>query len=343
MMLKVIAYTGGYNAPSGIWRVQQYQEPLKEFGIGIRECGSRAGAYPPPQKWLRPAWGLWNVVDRAPDALLSLGYDLVLFQREMLSTFVTWEPLTKGPRVLDVDDAIWVHRGGHFARRLAGHCDHIICGNRFLAEEFSHWNPNVTILPTPVDTSIFSPGIKQVDWGRPIIGWMGLYSGFEYLYAVERALGEVLRNHPQAILRIVCSRRPEFRTLPSDQVQHIPWTLESEARMIQEMTIGIMPLDDTVGSRGKCSLKMLRYMACGLPVVVSPVGMNAEILEKGNVGFGPTSEREWVDNLSELLGNPELRSQMGRVGCEIVMKHYSLQALVPQLAKTLLHATGKSS
>jgi glycosyltransferase involved in cell wall biosynthesis len=340
-LLRVIAYTGGWNAPSRIFRVQHYRVPLRGFGIEMSECPSAAGLYPPASKWLRPAWALWNLADRAPDTLRSLGYDLVFLQREMLSTYVTWEPLTKKPRVLDVDDAIWVHRRGHFAARLAALSDHIICGNSFLAQEFSRWNPSVTILPTPVDTQTFYPQTGPRDGERPIIGWMGLPSSLRYVYQIEQALARVLGRYPEAVLRIVCGSRPDFRMIPQERVHWIPWTRENEARTIQEMTIGIMPLDDTVFSRGKCSYKMLLYMASGLPVVVSPVGMNAEVLKKGMVGFGPGSEPDWVDNLSQLLSSPKLREQMGKVGRETVVREFSVEALAPRLARVLLHTAGK--
>ena len=339
--LRVLAYTGGWNTPSGVWRVQQYVKPLHEFGIDLRNCPSSVGSHPPLKKWLRPVWGISNLLDRAPDTLRSLAYDVVFFQREMLSTFVTWEPLTKGPRILDVDDAIWMNPRGDFAERLARRCDHVICGNQFLAEQFSRWNPDISILPTPVDTAMFCPGTKQKDESRPVIGWMGLYTGFPYLYSIEPALRQVLLNNPNAILRTVCSHRPVFRSLPPEQVEHVTWTPENEARTIQEMTIGIMPLDGSVFSRGKCSFKMLLYMACGVPVVVTPVGMNTEVLGKGNVGFGAATERDWVDALTELLRNSRLRSEMGRTGRDVVLRNYSVDVLAPKLAFTLLRVGGK--
>jgi glycosyltransferase involved in cell wall biosynthesis len=323
--------------------VQHYIEPLKEFGVDMRECPSGAGLYPPLRKWLRPLWGLWSLSDRVPDVLQSFRYDISLFQRELLSTFVTWEPFTKRPRVFDIDDAVWVHRGGHFARRLAHLCDHIICGNQFLAEEFSRWNPNISILPTPVDTSAFYPAADHAKDRRPTVGWMGLSSHYPDLYGVERALGEVLRCHPEAVLRIVSDRPPQFQSLPASQVQYVRWTAENQVRLIQEMTIGIMPLDDSVVSRGKCSFKMLLYMACGRPVVVTPLGMNADVLRKGNVGFGAASEDDWVDHLNLLLQKPELGSQMGMIGREVVLREYSIEALAPQLAKILLRVGGKIS
>jgi len=334
-MLQIIAYTGGWKSPSRVYRVQEYLAPLREYGIDMRECASWAGAYPPARTWLRPAWGVWNLLDRLPDVVRSYRYDLVFFQREMLSTYVTWEPMTKKPRVFDVDDAIWTHPRGEFAARLAGLCDLIICGNNFLAEQFSRWNPRVTVLPTPVNTKLFCPSVAPLKKKRDIIGWMGLPFGLKFLYGVERALAEVLRRHRDAVLRVVSSSCPQFRLLSPGQVEWIPWSREEEVRSIQEMTIGIMPLDDSVRSRGKCSYKMLLYMACGVPVVVTPVGMNAEVLAKGNVGFGAATEEEWIDNLSMLLSRPRLCAEMGTAGREVVSKHFSVETLVPALAKAL--------
>ena len=338
----MIAYTGGHNAPSRVPRVQHYVKPLKERGIEVHECASRAGVYPPEKRWLRPFWGIWNLCDRLPGVAQSFRYDLSFFQREFLSTLVTWEPLTKGPRVFDVDDAIWVHRGGGFARKLARLCDHVICGNRFLAEEFSRWNPNVSVLPTPVDTSRFQPRSGSANGNRSIVGWMGLSSGYCNFRGVERALAEVLRRHPDAILRIVSDSPLQFQDLPHHQVQYVHWTVENHVSLMQEMTIGIMPLDDTVVSRGKCSFKMLQYMACGLPVVVSPVGMNTEVLGQGEVGFGAANEPEWVSSLDKLLDDPELRSRMGQAGRSVVVQKYSVEALVPRLVKVLQDVAGRA-
>ena len=335
-MLKVIACTGGHKAPSRVPRVQQYISYLKTLGIDMRECPSRAGLYPPEQnKFVRPAWALWNLVDHVPAVIRSHNYDVCLLQREMLSTLVTLEPLTKRPRILDVDDAIWVHRGGGFARRLAALCDHVICGNRFLAEQFSQWNPNVSILPTAVDTRRFTPRSHDDKRARPVIGWLGLSSGFSYLYAIESALREVLLRHPDAILRIVSDQTPCFHLLPAEQLECLTYVREQEVRQIQGMTVGIMPLDDSVVSRGKCSFKMLLYMACGIPVVVSPFGMNVEVLQNGEVGFGARNSSEWVESLEMLLNNPDLAARLGKAGRAAVEQHYSVEVLAPRLAETL--------
>jgi glycosyltransferase involved in cell wall biosynthesis len=101
------------------------------------------------------------------------------------------------------------------------------------------------------------------------------------------------------------------------------------------MTIGIMPLEDSVICRGKCSFKMLQYMACGIPVVVTPCGMNAEVLQKGCVGFGARTDAEWIDALDALITNPDLAARMGQAGRAVVERDYSLNVLAPRLAGIL--------
>jgi glycosyltransferase involved in cell wall biosynthesis len=120
--------------------------------------------------------------------------------------------------------------------------------------------------------------------------------------------------------------------LPAERVEYIPWSPENEVRTIQEMSVGLMPADDSLWARGKCSYKMLLYLSCGVPAVVSPVGMNQEVLSLGRVGFGPRSEAEWVDCLISLLENPEQAQQMGEHGRRVVEEQFSLQVLTPRLA-----------
>lgn len=340
-MRRVLAFTGGNSCPSRVPRVQQYIPGLVELGIELTECPSRVGSIPPEQKWLRPVWVLGNLAEHLPAAFRSYAYDAVLLHREMLSTWVTLEPLVKRPRIFDVDDAIWVNGGGKFAQRLAILVDCIICGNSFLAENFSRWNSNVTVLPTAVDTSRFVPRWRHTEDDTPVIGWFGLSAGFQFLYGIESSLAVLMRRNPTLVLRIVSNKPPRFRFLPQEQVQFVPYIREDEVTEIQKMSVGLMPLDDSETSRGKCSFKMLQYMACGLPVVVSRVGMNAEVLQKGEVGFGVTDSREWVESIEMLVRDRELGMRMGKVGRSVVERHYSLTALLPKMAEILGRVVGR--
>ena len=293
-----------------------------------------ATCYPPEQKILRPFWAVGSLVELIPGVLNSVRYDLVFFQREMLSTLITLEPFTKRPRVLDVDDAIWIHRGGATARRLANLCDSIICGNAFLADHFSQWNRNVTIIPTAVDTDRFCPAnIDSSD--HSIIGWSGGKSGLPELYRIEEALSTVLTMHPRAVIRVLCDGPPQFRNIPAERIDYVPWSPETELPAIQQMTVGLMPLTDTLWNRGKCSYKMLLSMACAVPMVVSPTGMNQEVLRLGDGALSADSSADWVERLDMLLSNPADAARRGQAGREIVVKHFSLGSVTPLLASEL--------
>jgi glycosyltransferase involved in cell wall biosynthesis len=333
-VLKVAAYTGGRDVPAARFRVRQHIEGLRKLGIHITEYTAPLSSYPPKGRLIRPAWALASLAARVPAGLMGYQYDLTLFQREMLSTFTTLEGLTKRPRVLDVDDAIWIYRGGNFAARLARMCDGVICGNAFLAEQFGRWNAKVAIVPTAVDTDRFVPHAPVAE---PIIGWSGTMGGLRYLYGIEKALSRVLDSVPDARLRIVSDAPPRFGQIPREKVEFIRWSPDTEVEAIQGMAVGIMPLSDSPWGRGKCSFKMLTYMSSGIPVVVSPVGMNREVLSLGTVGFGPSSDEEWVTALCSLLEQPKMREKLGLHGRRIVTERYSIKAVRPRLAQALRH------
>lgn len=335
-MIRIAAFTGGLSVPSARFRVRQHIPALHREGINVEEFTSAFGQYPPRVRWVRPLWALATLTERLPAVVLSHRYDATLLQREIMSTFVTLEPLTTRPRILDVDDAIFLRRGGGFARKLAELSDKIICGNNYLAEWFCRWNVNVDVIPTAVDTGRYRPSVEIKQPDSPLtIGWIGTSSNYKYLYGIESALGKVIRGHPCARLKVVSDKIPEFRYLSSSQIDFELWSESNEIQAIQSFDIGIMPLDDTPWTRGKCSFKMLQYMAIGLPVVVSPVGMNAEILKLGILGYGATSEQQWIDSLIALLEDSALRARLGAEGRRVAERSFSLDVVTPQLARSL--------
>jgi glycosyltransferase involved in cell wall biosynthesis len=338
-VISVAAFTAGRNVPASRFRVRQYIDGLKQYGVELSEFYPRAGGYPPEGKWTRPFWAVASLAGRMPDIARSFSYDVTLLQREMLSTFLTLEPFTKRPRVLDVDDAIWLNRESAFARKLAEISDSVICGNSFLAEYFRRWNANITILPTAVDTKRFVP-LEVTSFGdSPVIGWSGNRSGFADLKIAEAPLRTLLTQYPKARLRIMADERPAF-DVPAHQLEFVPWSPEIEVQTIQSMDIGIMPLRDTLWSRGKCSYKMLLYMSCGIPVVVSPVGMNAEILELGSIGESANSADDWISALEALISNAKLAASMGEQGRAVVLNRFSIEALAGKLAAEVLRVSG---
>jgi len=331
-MLRVTAYTGGKDVPSARFRVRQYIPALGRMGIQVNEAPARFGSYPPAARTLRPAWGVLALAERFYAALGSRDTDVTFLQREMLSTFASVERFTKPPRILDVDDAIWLLRGGQAAISLARCCEMVICGNEFIADFFSRYAPNVVVLPTPVDTRRFCPA--QGDRDPRVICWSGTSSGLPFLYSIEQALAAVLAGAPERRLRVVCDTAPRFSKVRPEQVMFVPWSETVEVAAIQDAGVAIMPLDDSPWSRGKCSYKLLTYMSCGVPVVATPVGMNGDLLSRAPAGFGARTKAEWTDALERILSSPA-GGAMGAAGRQLVERDYSLSALSPRMAGIL--------
>jgi glycosyltransferase involved in cell wall biosynthesis len=335
-MLRVTAFTGGAAVPSARFRVRQYIPALRGFGIEVRETPARFGSYPPACALLRPLWGIASVAERFSAVLGGIGGDVTWLQREMLSTLATVERFTRPPRVLDVDDAIWLLRGGRAAVGIARLCDHVICGNDFIADFFREHTKRVTVLPTAVDTERFCPAPGSTR--AKVICWSGTSSGLHYLEAIEKPIAAVLKADAGRKLRVVCDAAPKLTSIPSTQLEFVEWSEAVEVAAIRNAAAAIMPLDDSAWSRGKCGYKLLSCLACGVPVVASPVGVNAKILAHGDVGITAATPEQWKDALEFLLSERDRAAAMGAKGRQMVVREYSVKTLAPRLAEVLKRA-----
>lgn len=306
---------------------------LERHGFEVSEIGSHFGAYPPASRVRRPIWLAATTTESLARTIWSNRFSLRFLQRNLTSTLCTWEPLLRKPFVFDVDDAIFLGSRGGSADRIARSSSLTICGNDFLADHFSKFGA-VAVLPTAVDTARYFPRTNSSSSVK-IIGWSGSSSGLKYLYGIEPAIAALLEKHPDAFIKIISDKPPVFKTLATNRVLYEPWSPEREVVGLQDFSIGIMPLEDDLWARGKCSFKMLTYMAVGVPVVVSPVGMNSEILAQASCGFGPKNENEWVDAMSCLLNSPSLAEKMGKAGRQLVEDRYAKNVIAPALAGIL--------
>lgn len=337
--MRVSAFTGGEDWGSARFRVRQYIPHLRLGGVEMTEYPLRWGSVLPQSKMVRPWWVVGTALQRIGTLSRTLGSDLMLIQRQLLPTYVPLDQLVSGPKVLDVDDAIWLNRGGHRVPGLASRCDAVICGNTFLAERFSSWNRNVCVIPTPVDTERLRPPANRALRSQSIICWNGRSNGFPYLYSIEKSLNSVLCRHPDRKLLILSDAPPRFSAIPGDRIDFVRWSPRAEVQGLQVSTVGIMPLEDSEWALGKCSFKMLCYMACGLPSVVSPVGMNRDVLSLATLGLPAASAADWVDSLETLLADSNYAARLGAEGRRIAVEHFSVERLAPVFAKALLSVT----
>jgi len=285
---------------------------------------------------------LYRAADLLRDLALARRFDLVWIQRKMYPPAVARHLGRPGGRVvLDLDDAVDLpppdRACGARARRrfrrnfeaTAGRADLVLCGNRELAARLPH--ARFEIVPTPIDTARFDPRrLRPTD--RPVIGWVGHSSNFAYLEALAGPLREIRRRHPDAVVRVVADRPPALSGVP---VEFERWTLEREVECFEGLRVGLMPLADTPWARAKCAFKAIQYMALGIPAVVSPVGMNVDLVRHGDNGWLAAADGEWIDGVDRLLGDAALRARLGAAGRRTVVERFSLEAVGARLAAIL--------
>lgn len=241
---------------------------------------------------------------------------------------------------MDVDDSIWLDKplGKYAIPRIARRMDTIIAGNSYLADWFSKYCKNVFVLPTVIDTQRYT---QKSDYSEKFtIGWTGMACCYKYIRFIERPLSRFLQNHSEVEMLFVAERPYKSSILPSRRIRFYRWNEQTETSALKEMSVGIVFLPDDEWTRGKCSLKMLGYMSAGLPVVASPVGVNNEILAKGQAGFAATSEDEWFEALETIYKDHSLRIKLGNNGRRIVEQYYSISANVNKLADILKTSAG---
>jgi glycosyltransferase involved in cell wall biosynthesis len=256
------------------------------------------------------------------------------------------------PIVTDYDDAIFHNydlHGSPAVRLLLGRkidavmaaSALVLAGNSYLAERARAAGARrIEIVPTVVDIANYA---VKPDRGAPItpkIGWIGSPTTWAaYMAPMMSVLTAVAAAEGARMLAVGAGKE----AAPHPTLDTMPWSEETEVECIQAMDIGIMPLADSPWARGKCGYKLIQYMACGLPVVASPVGVNAEIVEHGVNGFLARSDDEWRQALETLLCDPGLRRQMGQAGRRKVETQYSLQVWGPRVAGLLRQAAERGT
>jgi glycosyltransferase involved in cell wall biosynthesis len=328
--IKAAALTAGANDPASFFRIRQHIPALARRGIEVIDypCG--------PYKWYLP--GIFKALPRIPAVIASRKADIVWVSRSLVYGYETFERFLRRPRVLDADDAIWLDfpLGRLAMPHIARGMDAIISGNNFLADWFNRYCSNVHIVPTAVDLNRYHKRpASSIPTNKFVIGWTGLASNYKYLNLIEPPLCRFLQDHPDAEILIIAEKKWPSRMIDPERINFVPWSRNTEADALHRASVGIMPLPDQLWSRGKCSFKMLQYMAAGLPVIVSPVGMNNEILRQSKVGLPAASESDWYEALDTLYKNTSLQLELGNNGRDMVEKYYSADIISKTLSQIL--------
>src|SRR5262245_29959921 len=309
-----------------------------------------------PGHYLRKASAFASLSLRHLGTLYDAGsFDAILIYREIfpIGPALIERLLARGDRrpvVFDFDDAIFLPNVSDANRpilplkspgkvaTIISHSDHVIAGNDYLANYARRFNDAVTVIPTCVDTTRFVPRPEAFSGNGSgaerdlIVGWIGSPTTASYVQGLSRVLQRVAARH-RFVMRVSGPNEPlDIPGLITDQP---PWMLDREVELFNTCDIGVYPLTDDEWARGKCGFKAIEFMACGVPVVASPVGVNREIIEDGVNGLLAAAEDEWVEKLERLLVDRELRRLLGQAGRRTIDERYSLRVHAPTLAATL--------
>lgn len=280
---------------------------------------------------------------RLYDVFRFQNYDIIFIQREASFFGHTWiekRAFLSGAQVIfDFDDSIWLadtspgnkkwewmKNPKKFFKNLK-YAHLIIAGNRYLAEKAIAVNQRTVIIPTSIDTEHHRPLPERRNKESVTIGWSGSISTikhFELLLPVLKRLKE--KYEDKVAFKIIGQARYSNKELKVDSVA---WTEETEVNELNTFDIGIMPLPDDEWAKGKCGLKGLSYMACGVATVMSKVGINQEIISHGNNGFLAENDEQWFELLCRLIDDPQLRTSVGMEGRKTVEQKYSVKANKP--------------
>jgi glycosyltransferase involved in cell wall biosynthesis len=330
-------------APGQRFRFEQYLDFLQQNGFDcelsyiISEEDDKV-LYQKGRYWDKFRIHQRSIAVRKKDALRANDFDIIFVFREALLTGNTrFEKLfqkSNAKIVFDFDDAIWKLDVSN-ANRLVGFLkrpektaeiialsDLVFAGNNYLADYARKYAKNVTVVPTTVDTSRFKPVLHHTNNETLIIGWSGSITTIKHFESAIPALRELKKRHGSRIAFKVIGdaayRNDEL------EIKGIPWSSETEVKELAEIDIGIMPLPDNEWTKGKCGLKGLTYMALGIPTIMSPVGVNAEIIQEGINGFLANATEEWIAKMEQLIASEDLRKNIGMQAIKTVEERYSV-------------------
>jgi glycosyltransferase involved in cell wall biosynthesis len=330
-------------APNQRFRFEQYFSWLEQNGYScelswfINENDDKF-FYQPGHLWKKIIVQIKSVFVRWRDLRKARNADIIFVCREALMLRFTWfekQFFRSGAKVVyDFDDAIWhldiseANKSFGWLKRPEKTSDlialsHLVfAGNAYLADYARQFNKNILIIPSTIDTEICLPKTEVNNATPVIIGWMGSITTIKHFEFAIPALRILQQRYGNRIgFKVVGD--PSYR---NDElgITGTPWTSAGEPELLRSMDIGIMPLPDDEWTKGKCGLKGLQYMAAGIPAVMSPVGVNTEIIRHGENGYLAAATEEWVEIISQLIESPELRKQIGDEARATVVSRYSV-------------------
>jgi glycosyltransferase involved in cell wall biosynthesis len=327
--MKVLALIEGDNAVCCRYRIEAFKEAMAERNMNLEVVRFNKG-----------------ILGRIGDLHKAKHADVVILQRKLLplwqiSLLRHWARRL----IFDVDDAVFQRdsnsskgsvsrsRSAKF-RAVVSKADAVIAGNDYLKHVTSAWTRpgRVCFIPTCIDVPKYRTAVHQRIGADARLVWIGQQTTMQTLVTAAEQLTAVAKQIEGIEFRQICDRAADF---PGFRVVLRPWSIATEAAELAEGDIGIAWMPDDSWSLGKCGLKVLQYMAAGLPVVANPVGVHREMVIHGETGFIASTPRQWAESVARLAEDPQLRNKLGAAGRYLVEKRYSVSMWAPRFVNVI--------
>ena len=330
-------------APSQRFRFEQYFSQLTEIGIDYEissfwDHETWRLLYEPNYR-IKKIKGLISGFIRRTKIIAQItNFEIVFIHRELTPIgppVFEWiiAKVFKRRIIYDFDDAIWISqvsdnsilkwfRNSSKTSVICSLSEKVSVGNQFLRDYAATYNPNTNVVPTTIDTFKIHNEIKNQLTDTITIGWTGSQSTLVYLEEMLPIIRELENSYSFRFL-VIANRKPNF-TL--DSLEFRRWDKNKEIEDLLQINIGLMPLPENNWTKGKCGLKALQYMALGIPALVSPVGVNSQIINNGHNGYICSKHEDWYNSIEKLINQPDLRKTLGENGRKTVEASYSVNS-----------------
>lgn len=273
---------------------------------------------------------------RFADIKTFKNFDIIFIQREAHffgTSYFEKKAFNSGAKVIfDFDDSIWladtspgnkkfefVKQPQKFFKNLQ-FADVVIAGNDYLKQKAISYNKNTFVIPTTIDTNFHKPIYKNIS-DKIIIGWSGSVSTIKHFEDLIPVLQQIQSKYKNVEVKVI-GQKNYFNS--KIKLTSVAWSAETEIQELNTIDIGIMPIPDDEWAHGKCGLKGLAYMACGIATVMSNVGVNKSIINHKQNGMLCTTHKEWIEVLEELILNKNIRIELGKQGRKTVEEKFSV-------------------
>ena len=320
--------------PSSRYRAYQYQKDFRKAGWSFEIFPlfeeEYFSALRDPISARRVLRKSTYSISRFADRLFHLrnsDADLIVIEQQLFPylPFVLEKQFLPRKFLLEIDDAIYLTHPEKLPKLFQA-ASGVVAGNEILERFILQFQRNVEVIPTTIDTNLFKP-LDRETRDKIVIGWSGLEYNFKYLHEIAAVLKDALQHYPTEFV-ILSGSPPRSFPVP---YRFEKWDSERESEQIASFDIGLMPLRIDEWSKGKCAMKLLQYMAAGIPGIATAVGVNTKVIEDGINGFVAATPDEWKSKLKLLLENTALRKSMGIAARNTVVNQYSKHVWFPRL------------